>query len=172
MSVGAGLLNYDIHWENCGRADDPVQLYSLVLSPDTIEIPGKVRVSVNGSVTQEIKVISEVSIKVEKEILGEFWVTIPCVDHLYGSCTFKDICQMLEKITCPKELVKRGINCRCPLKKYHLEFAGSIPIPKIPHLPSGKYRVRVNAVSPQGHVMCYVVVASLKSDADEEEFEK
>ena len=51
---------------------------------------------------------------IAKKVLGKF-VKIPCVDN-FGSCSYDDLCQLLEQVQCPGPIVKIGIDCKCPLK--------------------------------------------------------
>jgi hypothetical protein len=53
------------------------------------------------------------------------WIKVPCVKSI-GSCTYDDLCTLLEKIplqpdgTCPKPLPSLGIPCRCPIPSFRV----------------------------------------------------
>lgn len=62
----------------------------------------------------------QVELTVEKEVAG-IWIKIPCVDQI-GSCTYKDICDILDNFIppgepCPEPLRTYGLPCHCPIKE-------------------------------------------------------
>lgn len=56
---------------------------------------------------------------IAKKVLGKF-VKLPCVDN-FGSCTYPDLCLLLEQVQCPDPIVRIGIDCMCPLKAVSLK---------------------------------------------------
>lgn len=155
--------------QDCGKDTDPVKIdtSSVKVSPDPIEIPGKVDFSGSLVISKEIANITKLELVVKRKLFG-IWIKLPCIGNL-GSCTFKDICPKLEKLipTCPEELKKHGINCRCPAEPNKYSISNMIfPIPSnIPaEVTSGSYEVKATLTDTNGEVMCYQITASVKRD--------
>ena len=63
--------------------------------------------------------LHQVSVEVHKKEV--FWIHIPCVDGV-GSCTYDDVCTMVDPSQCPEAFKKHHIPCECPIKAVRLNF--------------------------------------------------
>ncbi|EOB07939.1 Ganglioside GM2 activator, partial [Anas platyrhynchos] len=147
-------------WENCGEGKDPVVLQSLSVAPDPISIPGNLRISaaVNGNKPMASP------LKVGAGTAGR-------AGSLLGSCTYDDICTILDTLIppgtpCPEPLLTYGIPCHCPFKagSYSLP-ASDFALPDV-ELPSfmtnGNYRVRAVVSSKGEELACVKLGFSLQ----------
>ncbi|BFZ15056.1 hypothetical protein BsWGS_18094 [Bradybaena similaris] len=118
--VKLGTFSYT----NCADPNSEIVVPgNLSISPDPIHIPGVIVGS--GTVTVKSLFGSPVKAQLEvwKEVFG-VWVKAPCIDQ-FGSCSYDDFCQIVNPPTCPPELVKIGLNCKCPFA------AGSWNVPPV-----------------------------------------
>ena len=51
---------------------------------------------------------------------GAKYIRVPCFQNM-GSCTYNDICPMLQQFTCDANDAS-NLNCHCPFKKVNLSF--------------------------------------------------
>ncbi|KAI5935294.1 ganglioside GM2 activator [Manis javanica] len=156
-------------WDNCDEGKDPAVIKSLTLEPDPITIPGKVTVGVEAKTSVPLAAPQKVELTVEKEVAG-IWIKIPCVDQI-GSCTYKDICDILDNFIppgepCPEPLHTYGLPCHCPVKEgtYSLPKSDfTLPVPELPSwLTSGNYRIESVLSSNGKRLGCVKIAASLK----------
>ncbi|XP_040851545.1 ganglioside GM2 activator isoform X2 [Ochotona curzoniae] len=156
-------------WDNCDEGKDPVVIKSLTLEPDPIVIPGNVTISIEGRTSVPLKSPQKVTLTVEKEVAG-FWIKVPCVEQV-GSCTYDDICNMLDTLIppgqlCPEPLHTYGLPCHCPFKEgtYSLPVSEfTVPDLELPSwLSSGNYRIQGILSSGGEHLACVKVSASIK----------
>lgn len=94
------------------------------------------------------------------------FIGIPCVDNV-GSCTYNDVCPLLEKIECPKELIDRGFRCHCPFeaKEFNIPAGTPFPIPKLPipsSIENGGYDIKVTLKNGDTVLGCYEFKFSLE----------
>ena len=70
---------------------------------------------------------------------------------------------MLGATKCPREVIRSGWNCRCPLIGGRYRFPSLVHVlPPVPHpgplwLVEGKYHVEIRAFEGVSEVMCYRV---------------
>ena len=156
----------DFSWGNCGSSNDPILIKELAVSPDPIRAPGTLTFKLHLIIARDIKQISEVEVSLKKKVLF-VWVKVPC-EHGVGSCTYKDVCDILAKVKCPPEVEKQHFNCRCPLLKNEFNIpTTSVKIPSL-HLPgiieNGKFKVQVDLRDGGDRLGCYTMEFSLKKD--------
>lgn len=103
------------------------------LRPDPIRIPGNITVSGKLSIKSNFGSPLKVSVVIYKQILG-LWIKVPCKNNI-GSCTYSDVCPMLEDQTCPPQLIKIGLPCQCPfpggdfnLEPFDISISRSLPV--------------------------------------------
>ncbi|XP_027697466.1 ganglioside GM2 activator [Vombatus ursinus] len=155
----------DFSWENCDGGHDPVVITSLEVEPVPISIPGEVTIGMetkaNIPLTSPVKAV----VTLEKELRPGFWLLIPCIKNI-GSCTYKDICEIIDTFIppgepCPEPLHTYGLPCHCPFKKgtYSLpKTSFQIPPVKLPHsLSSGKYRAQVILSNSSTRLGCFKI---------------
>jgi len=158
------LTMYGFQWSSCGKADDPVQIKTLSISPDPIVTPGNVQAELDAVITRKVTSISSLVVVMKKKLFGA-WIEVPCVNNI-GSCTYTDICAMAEKIECPHELVEKGFTCRCPVEAK--EYAVSEATFKIPDLPlpatveNGDFQVKATIMDGSSELGCYNFGFTLK----------
>ncbi|VCW98891.1 unnamed protein product [Gulo gulo] len=158
-------------WENCNGRKDPVLLKSLTLEPDPINFPGNVTISAEVGIGVPLSSPQKVEITIEKE-MASFWVKVPCLGHA-GSCTFEDICQILDIFIppgqpCPEPLHTYGLPCHCPLKvgTYSVpETHFTLPDIDLPSwISSGTYRIQSVLSSGGKRLGCVKISAALKGE--------
>ncbi|CAG5117449.1 unnamed protein product [Candidula unifasciata] len=145
-------------YTNCADPNTEIVVFgNLSINPDPIHIPGVIVAS--GTVAAKSPFGSPVKAQLDvwKEVFG-VWVKAPCIDQ-FGSCTYDDFCTVVNPATCPPELVKIGLNCKCPFT------AGSWNVPPVAvnvtqNLPiaiSGGVRARIVATYNGSLVTCLQV---------------
>ena len=140
--------------KNCGRQGKNEAIYVPAFDvSDPIVLGGNVTVSGEVRVKRKIESLSLMSVVVVKDGVGE----IPCTGDI-GSCNYTNPCEKLKKVTCPKQIVKQGWDCRCPLAAKWLKFPESTyTVPTIP-LPAflivGKYHTKVQLFAGDQEVFC------------------
>jgi len=160
------LTMYGFSWNSCGKADDPVQIKTLAISPDPIVTPGNVQAKLDAVITRKVTSISSLAVVMKKKLFGA-WIQVPCVDNV-GSCTYSGICAMAEKIECPPELVKQGFTCRCPVeaKEYTVPEA-TFKIPDLPlpaTIENGDFQVKATIMDGGSELGCFNFQFSLKKE--------
>ncbi|KAH3834715.1 hypothetical protein DPMN_108050 [Dreissena polymorpha] len=101
-------------FKDCGGANAMVNIGSLSVTPDPISFPGPLNVAAVFKIKSDLNAPLQGDVQISKKILGN-WVKLPCVDN-FGSCTYPDLCELLEQVQCPDPIVRIGIDCQCPLK--------------------------------------------------------
>merc|ERR1712002_22589 len=154
---------YGFTWSNCHKGSD-IDITDMKFPVDPIILPGTVQAGGAASINETIASISEVVLDIHKNTwLG--WVEIPCEKNI-GSCTYKNICDILERVKCPPELEKLGITCRCPLKGGHYEVPlQTIKLPPVPVpalLINGLYKVRATIKNGETILGCYEVQVTIR----------
>ncbi|OWF44268.1 ganglioside GM2 activator-like [Mizuhopecten yessoensis] len=135
-------------WTDCGGAGAKVQNVSL--TPDPLNFPGTFTLGFKAMISTSVVAPIKGELLIEKKV-GSTYVKIPCIDN-FGSCTYDDVCVLLQSVTCPDPFVKAGIDCQCPFKtgNYNVPTA-SFEVDAVA-FPSGDYHVRGSA-SNGGKVM-------------------
>ncbi|XP_070554174.1 ganglioside GM2 activator-like [Ptychodera flava] len=141
-------------WKNCGPSD-PIYA-NLVITPETIPIPGKVNISFNATLNVTCDAPLKLEMKVKKKIAATYW-TVPCIDNV-GSCTYSDLCSMIPyppSQPCPPPFSTYKIPCHCPFQKgaYHLPLT-EIDLPAIPHA-DGKFKATAYLSMNGEQLACY-----------------
>ncbi|UJR37652.1 hypothetical protein I4U23_030349 [Adineta vaga] len=148
-------------WQNCGPSSDPIQIRSLSVTPDPIQVPGNITIDLSVNVASTIPDDIHVAVTMERKV-GGFFVKIPCIDN-FGSCTYGDLCKDWAEV-CPKYFEKYGIPCSCPIppKTYAVQDA-SFPITgKLPSVSDGDYRITGDLASSTAHLGCIKLQIALK----------
>lgn len=112
--------------------------------------------------------MQSVALKIDKKI--GVWVPIPCIDGV-GSCTYNDVCSMLEKDKehiCPV-LEPLGIPCACPISvgTYSLGAKGLSAFLKNPNLSwltNGDFYVQATVSGAGGTYFCIELYVSLTTN--------
>ncbi|XP_052672714.1 uncharacterized protein LOC128155172 [Crassostrea angulata] len=135
-------------FKNCGGMID---VRSLSVQPDPLQFPGTITFSASAALNTTLSAPLNAKIELKKKAAG-IWVPLPCIDQI-GSCSYGDICQLLEQITqCPPQLTAIGIDCKCPIK------AGKYTLPSMSQdigaeaFPSGDYEVTGTVTDKDGKV--------------------
>ena len=95
-----------------------------------------------------------------------FVYRVPCLGKV-GSCNYPDVCSLLSEIPADQCKAILGQDCQCPIKAREIKMDNFKvgPVPKIPSMFSGNFRVTVNAMetTSQKRAACYVVTASVSA---------
>ncbi|RUS72646.1 hypothetical protein EGW08_019584 [Elysia chlorotica] len=146
-SVGKFVFN------NCADPkNEQVKVNTISLKPDPLKLPGNVTaggaVTINSPVGSPLKVALDVYYKV----FGA-WIKVPCVDDI-GSCTYDDFCKKINIASCPPEIVKAGLTCKCPFPAGNFSVS-SATLPITASLPvSGDVKVEATATMSGKLVTC------------------
>jgi len=156
----------------CGGSDNSLlSLREVNISPSPPVIPGTLDVKVKGSLNEDLPQLY-IKATISKSFFGGTQKnTIPCISG-YGSCVY-DICELTKNlVSCPAEMQKYSLPCKCPFTKFNLDnFAGQYKVDNIPPLLSwltdGDYEARAEIMtSPTGPVKaCYDVKVSISNKA-------
>lgn len=133
--------------KNCGTDHDPIQLNTLTL-PRVIDLQSSFNFSIDVVLHQTLKAPLKVSLKVHRYLVL-WWVTVPCLEGAFGSCSFSDICSLLPghgNSTCPPVFIQHNLPCGCPAERGEYK-AEDVPVDLrsagVPEeLVSGSYRLR------------------------------
>jgi len=155
LSVSAG--------KNCGQHGKSETIYI-----DSISMPDTLVLGANGTFSAEVTVngarksASLLSLVMRKVGLP---FDIPCAKG-FGSCNYTNPCQILEKIQCPKAIIDKGWNCRCPIKVNHYSFGPitallpTVPLPAF--LVNGNYEVIARLYDGADELLCYDLTVTVK----------
>jgi len=156
-------INFTI--TSCGdpKTDYVVVKKCDVTSPMPIHEGDYITGSFDVAIVNDMSAISA-TVTIEKQMTEHSWIKVPCVGKV-GSCTYNDVCSLLKEIPADDCKAILGQDCQCPIKaneiqKDNFKFG---PVPKIPSMLSGNFRVTVNAMetTTQKRIACYVVTASV-----------
>ncbi|XP_005110587.2 ganglioside GM2 activator [Aplysia californica] len=146
-------------YTNCGDPNtDLANLKDLTLSPDPLTFPGPLNVQFDADIKSTVDAPLKGVVVIETKI-GSTWLKIPCIGNI-GSCTYDDICELLQGITCPQPFVSAGIPCQCPFSQ------GSYALPKTTFdieaaiFPPGDYHATANLTYGGSRVACVDIYAS------------
>jgi hypothetical protein len=158
-------INFTI--TNCGdpNTDYVVVKKAEVTTPMPIHEGDYITGSFEVSIVNDMKSISA-SVTIEKQMSETQWIKVPCLGKV-GSCNYPDVCSLLSEIPADKCKAVLGQDCQCPIKARDIKMDNVKvgPVPKIPSMFSGNFRVTVNAMetSTQKRAACYVVTASVSA---------
>eukprot|EP00730_Choanoeca_flexa_P008747 TRINITY_DN12531_c7_g3_i2.p1 TRINITY_DN12531_c7_g3~~TRINITY_DN12531_c7_g3_i2.p1 ORF type:complete len:208 (+),score=19.72 TRINITY_DN12531_c7_g3_i2:53-625(+) len=139
---------------DCAPSSAPVHA-NLSISPDPVVIPG----NVSGSAS--LGVVGNLSSPIKAEVTLEkkegIWIKVPCVKNV-GSCTYDDICTLLEKVplqpdgSCPKPLPSLGIPCRCPIPSFRVALPPTTAYANVslPGIADGDYKASLSLTGSDG----------------------
>ncbi|XP_059165004.1 ganglioside GM2 activator-like [Physella acuta] len=102
-----------LHYVDCGPADKLIQFDHVQVSPLPIQVPGTMFLSMSVNVTSDLPRRVNVYLSLRKYFLG-FFFNVPCMSRGIGSCSYENICAMLEayELTgCPDTFQDFGLNC-------------------------------------------------------------
>lgn len=125
----------DFKFKDCGGKYATVT--SLTLKPDGLIFPGQITVGAKGVIHKDIDMPLKASLDIRKKVEGS-WFKIPCINNV-GSCTYPNVCQQLQPVTCPDVLTQHGIPCHCPFKANSYSFPETSFEVDGAFLPSGEY---------------------------------
>ncbi|WAR00047.1 SAP3-like protein [Mya arenaria] len=129
-------------FKDCGGAGALVNINSLSITPDPVVFPGPLNVATDFKINSPLGQPLKGDLYIAKKVLGKY-IKLPCIDN-FGSCSYADLCVLLEQVQCPDPIVRIGIDCTCPLK------ANSYSLPKtefdvdVSFIPAGDYMARGN----------------------------
>ncbi|CAL1530901.1 unnamed protein product [Lymnaea stagnalis] len=142
-------------FKNCADPNTEIAVPSNIrVSPDPIKIPGNITVSgkvvFKTSFGSPIKAVAVI----EKEVFG-VWVKVPCVDNV-GSCTYNDLCTMVEIKDCPPQITSIGLSCQCPFPEGSFNVAPvTVEIKEsLPVKVSGGVKIHVTATYQSQLLTC------------------
>jgi len=161
--------DFGFSYSNCATGSN-LNIKTLNVAPDPIVIPGNVTIELDAVIATEITAITTAELVVKKKLFGVY-IEIPCVDNV-GSCTYTDVCALLAKIECPKEIIDHGFRCQCPFaaKEFKIPAGTTVAIPSIPipsSLENGDYEIKATLKNGDTVLACYDVKASLKASASD-----
>jgi len=151
--------------ENCGREGTGETIYINDLAlPETLVLGENATFSAEVKVNKIRKTATLLSVVMQK--VG-FPFDIPCT-HNVGTCKYSNPCDMLEKIKCPKEIIKLGWNCRCPIPINTYSFGPvTVTLPTVPlpaFLVDGKYEVKAQLFDGDDELLCYDLQIDVTED--------
>ncbi|PVD34633.1 hypothetical protein C0Q70_05909 [Pomacea canaliculata] len=151
-------------WKNCGQPSKELFVVEKgSISPDPIILPGTLTVTFAGTVNQTLDAPLKVDLTMEKSIEG-IWIHIPCIDGV-GSCSYDDLCEVLQYAQCPDPFLQQKVPCKCPFRKgFYTLTSANIEVNISPGaLAAGDYRFTANLSMNGAFVACYQVTASFDS---------
>ncbi|KAK3788797.1 hypothetical protein RRG08_029245 [Elysia crispata] len=158
IQVPKASLGAPFKWASCGPADQLIEVRNLTLGPSPFSFPGTLNfgfdIVFHDTISSDTKVKADLKLQVNTQ---GTWIDIPCIDNI-GSCTYDDLCSILQKIQCPADLQKQGIPCSCPfnkgeykLQKYSVTIDASVFL-------AGDYKAKaVLTNSTKGQIACYQI---------------
>jgi len=147
---------------NCGTPADLINVTTLTAIPDPISFPGTLGINFAGVFRQTLQPPLKTSVELYRQV-GDEWIKIPCIGSI-GSCSYDDLCELLQGATCPDIFVNNGVPCKCPFTK------GSYKLPNVSFdidaavFPPGDYHAKGTLVTgdsgtPTGCVELYASFA-------------
>jgi len=148
--------------QNCGSEGKDAAIYVEDFQvSDPVILGGNATISAKVHANREVKSLSLMVIRLEKEGVGE----IPCTGNI-GSCNYTNPCQLVQKVPCPKVVLQQKWNCRCPIQPRTLSLPPStyelptVPLPAF--LVNGKYTAKVQLFEEGHEIFCYKVAVMVK----------
>ncbi|MGH0167595.1 UNVERIFIED_CONTAM: hypothetical protein FKN15_073558 [Acipenser sinensis] len=154
-------------WSNCG-VNDPFVVNSLSIS-SPIRIPGPLTIGLSGTLKVPVHAPLKLEVEIKKKVWG-IWFKLPCEDN-YGSCTYNDVCEMLDKMfpekTCPSTLQFHNVPCHCPVAPAEINIPTiTLDIPKVQlpaFLADGEYWLQIKASSGAEQIACFSTTIAVKA---------
>uniref|UniRef100_T1J5G1 MD-2-related lipid-recognition domain-containing protein n=1 Tax=Strigamia maritima TaxID=126957 RepID=T1J5G1_STRMM len=155
--------------ENCGGANDVIQMKHLSITPMPITIPGNLIISANVTVTRDLSAKTKINVKLYKQtkVIFPIDIKIPCIKNA-GSCSY-DGCSLIsltKGVIC--DFFPKNVECACPFKagKYGtVNYTVKIPSASgiITWLAKGDYKaeVRIQDESSNKQLGCFRALLSL-----------
>jgi len=143
---------------NCDKPGDLLNVTKLNISPDPLSFPGSLGVDFAGVFKKTLDAPLKASIVLERKV-GSTWIHIPCISGI-GSCTYDDICELLQGAVCPPPFGANGVPCKCPFT------AGNYKLPNVSFdidaavFPPGDYHAKGTLMNGDASVGCIEVYAS------------
>lgn len=144
-------------YKDCGGIAGKIT--KLALTPDPLSFPGVLTVSAAVTLNTTLSSPLQVKLLVEKKS-GSTYIRLPCIQNL-GSCTYKNVCDMLVGATCPDPLVQYGIPCRCPFKKNNYNLPSASFEIDAAFLPEGDYHLNAAVFSGGKQALCLDAYVSI-----------
>jgi len=143
---------------NCDKPGDLLNVTKLQVSPDPISFPGSLGVDFAGVFKKTLDAPLTATVVLERKV-GSAWIKIPCIGKI-GSCTYDDICELLQGAVCPPPFGANGVPCKCPFT------AGSYKLPNVSFdvdaavFPPGDYHAKGTLTNGDTSVGCIELFAS------------
>jgi len=156
-------INFTI--TNCGDPNtDLVVIKSAVLNtPMPVHEGDYLSGSFDVQIVSDLQTLSA-SFVVEKQMTAHSWIKVPCLGKV-GSCSYDDFCAFVADLPTDHCQTLFGQDCKCPFKANEVkrDNAKFGPIPAIPSMLSGNFRITINAMetTAQKRAACYVLTASI-----------
>lgn len=168
--------NLGVVLKNCGSASDPIQFdTNVILKPNaTIELGANLTiVSASGSTALTLSSVNleKAVVIIAKAIFGVY-VDIPCLDNV-GSCTYTNLCTLLQNASCASFTKDYGYPCQCPFPSGAYSIPNSqdgnpltVSLPTPPSwldwLTSGDYCAKATLYDENGNrLVCAEIMLSL-----------
>jgi hypothetical protein len=152
---------------NCGdpKLDVVVIKTFEIHSPMPVTSGSMVEASFDIAIVEDMHNITA-SLLIEKQMTKSYWIKVPCVGKV-GSCKYPDVCAELANIpNCSDYAHLIGQECECPIKAntFKQEYVRIGPVPSIPALARGNFRITVQATETRAkkRAACYIATVSLK----------
>ncbi|GFN81557.1 ganglioside gm2 activator [Plakobranchus ocellatus] len=161
--ISRSSLGAPFHWESCGPSNQSINIRNLTITPSPLSFPGPLNFGFDIIFQDTISASDKVSANLKLQVNTQgTWYDIPCIGQI-GSCTYDDLCSLLQKIQCPADLKKQGISCSCPfykgeykLQKYSVQIDASVFL-------AGDYRAKaVLTDSAKGQIACYQITFTVQ----------
>ncbi|XP_076118306.1 ganglioside GM2 activator-like isoform X2 [Mytilus galloprovincialis] len=144
-------------WKDCGSAAGKIS--SLNISPDPIQFPGTITVSVGFTLNTTLDKPLAMDVQWFKKS-GSSYIKIPCIG-MVGSCTYNSVCSILADVQCPDPLIQHGIPCQCPFKKNTYNLPATDFEVDAAFLPEGDYHIKAIVRAEKTQAACLDLYASV-----------
>ncbi|OQR72366.1 ganglioside GM2 activator-like [Tropilaelaps mercedesae] len=155
------------HCEIAGSRRPLLEIKTVTVSPNPIELPGHFRVQVDFKLRETLRNPISLSLEMHKKfhiLFGLYtWIKIPCLSATgIGSCSYENICnlEMFNETECLDVATRREADCQCPYTKGHWRLpAIDYFIEEVPELPGflleGDFHVKATVKRGDKHIACY-----------------
>ena len=148
LALGHAAPAMAFSWSNCpGTFPSQVELLSLLL-PWQLDQPGTLQFEI--SLSEVIASHNDATFVVDHRVDGR---RLPCLEPLVGSCTYANVCSLLEPGECAVNDANPQIPCTCPFNRgTYLVSAPGVELKPIEHaeLLLGSNEVRIIESSASG----------------------
>ncbi|XP_022644053.1 ganglioside GM2 activator-like [Varroa jacobsoni] len=155
------------HCEIAGSRRPLLEIRTVAISPNPIELPGRFRVQIEFKLRETFKDKLSLSLEMHKKfhiLFGLYtWIKIPCLSATgVGSCTYEDMChlEMFNGTQCLDVITRKEADCQCPYNKGHWRLpATEFFIEEVPELPGflleGDFHIKATVKRGDKHIACY-----------------